>query len=300
MTFTLGKYVPYQSFIHKVDARLKLLVTILLMVCVFLPFERIITSGEDSFTVTNFAMTYLMDGIMLLIAIILLAMTRTSIIDILKSLKSMWIMIVFLLLVYCIMPTAHPVMPLAFSVPSWNWYVYWDSFAQGGKIFLRLVIMVMLTMVLTSSTKPLDLTYAIEWYFSPLKAIKFPAHEIAMTISIALRFIPTLLEDSERIIKSQSSRGVNFSGGNPFKRIAALTSLIIPLFVSAFSRSDELANAMECRGYDPRGKRTRYRKMSFHIYDLLIFIFTGALFAFFIYGSVVKLDIFALMGLSVV
>lgn len=295
MKFALGKYVPYQSPIHKLDARLKLLGVILLMVCVFLSFNHTLEVGP----VTNFSMTFLMDGIMLIICITLLGMTRTSILDVLRSLKSLWIMIVFLLLIYSIMPTSQAVLPLAFEVKAWGWQVYWDSFAQAGKILLRLIMMIMLTMVLTSSTKPLDLTYAIEWYLTPLKIFHFPAHEIAMTISIALRFIPTLLEDTERIMKAQESRGVSFSAGGLFKKVKALISLIIPLFVSAFNRSDELADAMECRGYDPSAKRTRYRLMRFGWGDLVGFVFVGGLFAFFLWVSITQWDVFAMFGLSV-
>ena len=134
-------------------------------------------------------------------------------------------------------------------------------------------------MVLTSTTKPMDLTYGFEWYMTPLKLVKFPVHAVAMTLSIALRFIPTLLEESERIMKAQASRGVDFNRGGLGKRFKAIISLIIPLFVSAIDRSEELSNAMEVRGYDPRAKRTRYRVLRFGWRDLLAFLFVGALFA---------------------
>ena len=117
--------------------------------------------------------------------------------------------------------------------------------------------MIALTMVLTSTTKPMDLTYAIEWYLTPLKLVKFPSHIVAMTLSIALRFIPTLLDETHRIMKAQASRGVDFDHGGLIKRLSAIVSLIIPLFVSAIGRSEELSNAMEARGYDPYGKRSR-------------------------------------------
>ncbi|MBQ1879118.1 MAG: energy-coupling factor transporter transmembrane component T [Candidatus Enteromonas sp.] len=273
MSFSLGRYVPYQSLIHKLDPRVKILSTILMMVCVFMSYK-------------SWAMEALMQGIILVVCIILLALTHTRLSTIFKSLKSLWIMIIFLLLIYTIMPYQNPRMPVAFSVEAWNWTVYWDSFMQAAKILLRLTMMISLTMVLTSSTKPLDLTYALEWYVSPLKVIHFPAHEVAMTISIALRFIPTILEDTQRVMKAQESRGVSFSHGKIGKRLAALTSLIIPLFVSAFMRSDELANAMECRGYDPRGKRTRYRALKWHWKDTFFLLFSAALVAFFIWWAV--------------
>ena len=265
MKFSLGRYVPYDSLIHRIDPRAKLLAVLFLMVSIFFPYQ-------------SWAMTFAVDGVIFVLLAVLLYMTRTKIIDILRSLRSLWFMIIFLLLIYCLVPFTNPTFPLVFEVAAWNWRVYWDSFLQAGKILLRLIMMIELTMVLTSSTKPLDLTYALEWYMSPLKVIHFPAHEIAMTISIAIRFIPTLLEDTSRIMKSQESRGVSFSHGKLTKRVISLTSLIIPLFVSAFMRSDELANAMECRGYDPRGKRTRYRLLKAKWYDWLFLLFCAAVF----------------------
>lgn len=265
MKFSLGRYVPYNSLIHRIDPRAKLLSILLLMICIFFPYQ-------------SWAMTFAVNGAVFLLLVVLLYMTRTKIIDVLRSLKSLWFMVIFLLLIYCLIPTNEPTFPLAFEIAAWNWRVYWDSFLQAAKILLRLMMMIELTMVLTSSTKPLDLTYALEWYMTPLKAIHFPAHEIAMTISIAIRFIPTLLEDTSRIMKSQESRGVSFSHGRITKRVVSLTSLIIPLFVSAFMRSDELANAMECRGYDPRGKRTRYRMLKAKWYDFAFLLFCMAVF----------------------
>ena len=144
---------------------------------------------------------------------------------------------------------------------------------------MRLVLMLALTMVLTSTTKPMDMTYAFEWYMTPLKVVRFPAHEIAMTLSIALRFIPTLLDETERIMKAQASRGVDFNHGGLFKRFGAVIALIIPLFVSALERSEELANAMIVRGYDPRAKRTRYRLLRFSWRDIIAFLLIGGLFA---------------------
>ena len=136
--------------------------------------------------------------------------------------------------------------------------------------------MIELTMILTSTTKPLDLTYALEWYMTPLKVIKFPAHEVAMVISIALRFIPTLLDETTRIMKAQESRGVDFKHGKFSARLKAIVSLIIPLFISAFQRSEELADSMEARGYDPSAQRTRYRILKFHWKDLFSFAFRNS------------------------
>jgi len=178
---------------------------------------------------------------------------------------------------------------VAFHIGKVN--VYWDAVFQSLKIILRLVLMIMLTMVLTATTKPLDLTYALEWYMTPLKLIKFPVHEIAMTISIALRFIPTLLDETDRIMKAQSSRGVDFKHGKLSSRLRAIVSLIIPLFVSSFQRSEELADSMEARGYDPKAKRTRYRVLKFTLVDLSSIILVSAVLTGVIFVSVYRWDL---------
>ena len=128
--------------------------------------------------------------------------------------------------------------------------------------------MITVTTILTATTKPLELTLGIEELLSPLTRFKVPAHEIAMMISIALRFIPTLIEETERIIKAQSSRGVDFEKGKITEKINAIISLIVPLFVSAFQRAEDLANAMEARGYIPDGKRTRYKQLHIQFKDI--------------------------------
>ena len=186
-------------------------------------------------------------------------------------------LVIFLMIIYIFVPTNNPKLPVAFTIGSLE--VHWDAFCQAGYIVMRLILMISLTMILTSTTKPMDMTYAFEWYMTPLKPIRFPVHEIAMTLSIALRFIPTLLDETERIMKAQASRGVDFNHGGIFKRFGAIIALIIPLFVSALERSEELANAMIVRGYDPRAKRTRYRLLRFSWRDIIAFLFIGGIFA---------------------
>ena len=281
--FALGKYVPYDTWVHRLDARVKLLATILLMVAVFLPMP-------------TWSMTLLIQGILFVLICAILASTKTRPTAVLTSMKSMWFMILFLLIVYIFVPKANATLGIAWSVNGWT--VHWDSFAEAARIAARLVMMIMLAMALTSSTKPLDLTYALQWYFTPLKVIHFPAEEVAMTISIALRFIPTLLEDAMRVMRAQSSRGVDFAHGNIWRRITGLTSLIIPLFVSSFIRSEELANAMECRCYDPREKRTKYRQLKFRLPDLFAFLLPAAVLAGVIVLCAMSVDLFALMGIA--
>ncbi len=250
----LGKYVPYNSFLHRLDPRVKLFVTIALLVAVFLP-------------VKPYAMAYTVSGTLLVLTIVMLLISHIRVRDIFVSLRSLWFLVLFLILVYIAVPKAENELGIAWDAN--GWVVYWDAFAEAGKVIIRLVTMIMITMILTATTKPLDLTYGLEWYLTPLKVFRFPSAEVAMTISIALRFIPTLLEDANRVMRAQASRGVDFQHGRIASRITGITSLIVPLFVSSFIRSEELANAMECRGYDPRLKRTRYRVFRFHVRDLL-------------------------------
>lgn len=121
---------------------------------------------------------------------------------------------------------------------------------------LRIFLIVMITTILTATTQPLDLTLALEDLMSPLKLIKFPVHIFSIIISIALRMIPTLIEEAERIMKAQASRGVDFKHGKIKEKAKSLASLTVPLLVSAFQKADDLSNAMDARGYDPHEKRT--------------------------------------------
>lgn len=256
---SLGRYIPTNSFIHKADPRIKFFALVVFMVLIFLKFD-------------THAMSFIMYGLFALIIFILMKVAKLRIMPIFKQLKSLWFMMIFLLIINI----------FTFRTSSGNiWFMIGNfpirdvAIYQTLYIFVRLVLMISLTTLLTASTKPLDLTYAIEWYMTPLKIIRFPVHEIAMTISIALRFIPTLLDETGRIMRAQESRGVDFKGGKLSEKLRAVIALIVPLFVSALQRSDELANAMIARGYEPRAKRTRYRIMKFSWRDALIFVFAA-------------------------
>lgn len=196
-----------------------------------------------------------------------------------SQLKAMWVMLIVLLIVNLMIPGSGDY----FTFFNTGWKIYYSALYNTVYIIVRLIIMLGLTLVLTATTKPLELTSALEWLMAPLKYIKVPVHEIAMTISLALRFIPTLLEETDRIMKAQASRGVDFEHGTFKEKIKAIISLIIPLFISALQRSEELANAMEARGYNPSAKRTRYRVNKWHIKDsiasLVILLILGGIIA---------------------
>ena len=270
---TFGRYTPYNTFTHKLDARNKLFLTILLIVGIFFQFR--VWSTTLAFSL-----------VLLILLNLLMLVSRVSFIQLFNSLKGMWLLIIFMFAIYIFIPNSTYSGPIAFNI---GFDVYWQAFYQAGYIILRLILMIALMMVLTSTTTPMNLTYAFEWYMTPLKVIKVPVHAIAMTLSIALRFIPTLLEETDRIMKAQASRGVDFNHGRIMKRFKAIISLIIPLFVSAIDRSEELSNAMEARGYDPMAKRTKYRILRFGWRDAIAFIIGVSLFAgiivFFIYDK---------------
>ena len=259
----LGRYVAHDTFIYRMDPRNKIFCLIALMVAVFISYS-------------TYEMTFIVGGAIATLIFALLLIAKVRILDVFKSLRILWFFVLLLMIINVFAPPANA-SNLAFSIGKVN--IYWEAIFQSLKIILRLVLMIMLTTLLTATTKPLDLTYGLEWYMTPLKYIKFPVHEIAMTISIALRFIPTLLDETDRIMKAQSSRGVDFKHGKLSSRLKAIVSLIIPLFISSFQRSEDLADSMEARGYDPKAKRTRYRILRFSWGDLLGFILCSVVLA---------------------
>ena len=281
-SISFGRYVNYDSFIHKLDARSKILFLICLMIMIFMPFSVWSTS-------LIFSLIYFV------LLIVLMIMSHCSFLSFLKGILSMWFLFLFLIIIFIFVPNPNMSTVLLYQFSD-NYAIYWDGVYQAGYIFLRLILMMSLTLILTATTKPLDLTYALEWYMAPLKIINFPVHTIAMMISIALRFIPTFLDEAQRIMKAQASRGVDFKHGSIKMKFKAVIALIIPLFVSSFQRSEELANAMEARNYDPRAKRSRYHLLKFHFLDLVSFLLCAGVMSFIIYLSVANIDIFAQFG----
>ena len=144
---------------------------------------------------------------------------------------------------------------------------------RASYISVRVLLMMSLTTILTSTTKPLEITLALEWLFAPLKLVRFPVHIVAIIMTIALRMVPDLLEESRRIMNAQASRGVDFKNGRLSAKVKALVSLIIPLLVSSFQKAEDLAYAMDTRGYNPRQKRTRFHVFIFRWVDCYLFIF---------------------------
>ena len=240
----LGQYMPLDSMVHKMDPRSKIMIMLFLMVAIFIP------AGVWG---------YVIIGIFILGSLYL---SKLSIQYALRTMKPMLWMMAFLFVInVLVIKTGTPMISL-------GWFtIYSDAVYQTLYIVVRLMLMIIITTVLTATTKPLDLTLGIEKLLKPFEKIGVPAHIIAMMISIALRFIPTLIEETQRIMNAQASRGVDLENGSIKEKIMAILSLIVPLFVSAFDRADQLANAMEARGYDPSRKRTRYKVLKMQTLD---------------------------------
>lgn len=277
---SIGRYTPYDTFLHRLDPRTKLVSMILIMVMIFFSYGS---------TWTNL----IVYGVLMVLIYILTKVAHITLKQLFRQLKLIWVMMLFLFVInlFTVKEPLELFGSVSFTIPGLNWTIYYSAFINTFYIFVRLALMLSLTLILTSSTKPMDLTYALEWLLHPLKWIKVPIHVFAMTISLALRFIPTLLDETERIMKAQASRGVDFQDGKFKEKIRAIISLIIPLIASSLGRSIDLANAMIARGYDPDKKRTRYRLLKFHKGDLFSFITVIIVFGLLLTGMILGVKI---------
>lgn len=245
----LGRYLPLNSCIHKMDPRAKIMAMLFVMIAIF------IDAGY---------LGYLIIGA-IVIMIALLGKLKLSFLW--RSMKPMLFMLVFLLIINLLVIKDGKVL---FTIGSFS--IYSGALSQTLYIVIRLALMIMVTTILTATTKPLQLTLGIEDLLKPFQVIHVPAHQIAMMISIALRFIPTLIEETQRIMKAQASRGVDMEEGKLMEKIRAILSLIVPLFVSAFQRAEDLAYAMEARGYIPDRPRTRYQQLKMLTMDYILLL----------------------------
>ena len=254
---TFGQYYPTKSFVHNMDPRAKLLFVIAYIVAIFIA--------------NNFSGLILVT--LALIFFILLA--RVPFGRVLRSIKMILFLIVF---------TA--ILNLLFYAGGENdivlaqWWIItisWQSIINTIFLAMRLLLLVLGTALLTLTTTPVALTDGIESLLKPLKYIKFPVHELALIMSIALRFIPSLMEETNRIISAQKARGANFEKGGLIKRAKAMIPVLIPLLVSAFRRAEDLGDAMDARCYSGAKGRTKYKKLTFTWRDLLGLLFFAAL-----------------------
>lgn len=242
---TIGQYYDCDSAIHKMDPRTKILWTLFYMVTLFL------IDGIWAYT-----------AIIALTAVVIKA-SNIPIKFMLRGLKPIMVLVIITALLNLFVTPGETVI---FSKGIFT--ITYEGVAMAVKMAVRIILLIIGSSVLTLTTTPTVLTGGLELLLSPLKKIGIPISVFVMMMSIALRFIPTLLDETDKIIKAQTSRGADFEHGNPIQRIKSMIPILIPLFVSAFRRADELAVAMECRCYNCDFRRTSYRRFRFGRYDL--------------------------------
>lgn len=235
-----GQYYPARSFVHRMDPRFKIVLSIAYIVAVFLVRE---------FHFLGFAAAFAF-------IVLATAFSRVPFFKVLKSVKGILFFVIFSSVLQVLFNREGTVLA------EWWVIVVTDvGLLRAAFITLRIMLVVMGTAILTLTTTPVEIADGLESLLTPLKWIKFPVHEFALIMSIALRFIPTLMDETERIINAQKARGADFESGNLFKRIRALIPILIPLLVSSFRRADELGDAMDARCYSGAKGRTKYKKM---------------------------------------
>ena len=259
----LGRYIPGDSIVHRLDPRSKLLSMMLLILIVF----------WANNSITNLIL-FIATGIFI-------ALSGVSISFFIQGLKSMFFLIAFTTLFQF------------FFISSGNiifefWFVRITDYAlqQAGIIFCRFILIIFFSTLLTLTTMPLSLASAVEGLLSPLKKVKVPVHEIGLMLSMSLRFVPTLMDDTTRIMNAQKARGVDFDEGSIVQKVKALIPILIPLFATSLKRADSLAIAMEARGYQGGKGRSQYRQLKWSFKDTLtIFVILALGFYLFLLKS---------------
>lgn len=248
---TLGQYFPGNSVIHCLDPRFKILFVMVYIVLIFLA-----NNVWCYAAVTGFIFSCVFAS-------------RVPVHHLFRGLKSLLFLIGFTAFFNLFMTEGEPLFrigPLSAT---------YEGLWMMLSMIARIVLLIVGTTLLTFTTSPISLTDGVEALLRPFRHIGVPAHELAMMMTIALRFIPTLLEETDKIMKAQSARGADFDGGNLLRRIKSFIPLLIPLFVSAFRRADELATAMECRCYQGGECRTRLRQLEISVSDIVGSVLVG-------------------------
>lgn len=257
---SFGQYYPRESFVHRLDPRTKLVLVVAYIVAVFL------CSNYYSYL----AVIVFVLGVTVL--------SKVPLKSVLKSVRGILFLVLFTALINVFFHTSGE---RVFQDVSWlTWLpITWDGLDFAAKLALRLIILVVGTSLLTLTTTPMALTDGLESLMKPLKVVKFPVHDVALIMSIALRLIPSLMEEVNKIIMAQKARGASFDTGNLFKRIKAMLPILIPLFVSAFRKAEELALALDARCYSATEKRTKMKKLKFSWRDGIAAIFMALFIA---------------------
>lgn len=234
---TLGQFFPGDTIAHRLDPRTKLLLVVLFIVALFQ------------------ARGWVAYGILTLVVAVCMRVSHISGKNIFKGLKPMIFIIALTGVLNIFYTDGTPVLP--------GWIITWEGIARAIQMVLRIVLLITGTFLLTYTTSPIALTDGLELLLNPLKKLRFPVHEMTIMMSMALRFIPTLIEETDKIMSAQKARGADFETGSLMERAKALLPVLVPLFVSAFRRADELAVAMESRCYHGGEGRTRMKQLIF-------------------------------------
>lgn len=260
---TLGQYIPGESALHRADPRIKIILTFIYMVVIFM------IKTYAVFTIK----TYAGFAAMAFFTVIAVVISGIPFKYTLKGLKPILVIIIFTTVINIFSTGGTPV----FSTGILKSITY-EGINTAIIMALRLALLIIGASLLTLTTTPILLTDGIEKLLNPFKKIGLPAHELAMMMTIALRFIPTLLEETDKIMKAQTARGADFDTGNLIQRAKSFVPVLVPLFVSAFRRADELATAMESRCYRGSAGRTRMRQLKLEKVDFIIAFVTGLFF----------------------
>ena len=245
---SFGQYFPGNSLIHRLDPRAKLLIFIAYIVIIFCTFNFAAIAVTTAFTV------------------LFLALSKIPIRFYFKSLKVVIFIVIFTSLLNLFYGSGDPL---------WQWWIFritWEGIQRAIFVTIRIISLMLASSCLTFTTSPTELTDALERLMQPLKVIHFPVHEIAMMMSLAMRFVPTLLEETDKIMQAQKARGADMESGNLVKRVKALIPILIPLFVSAFRRAYDVATAMECRCYRGGAGRTRMKQLHMGARDVMALV----------------------------
>ena len=258
---SLGQYFPGNSIIHRLDARIKLVLVVAVIVLIFMMNTLIGNLVVFAFLVAT------------------VILSRVNVKFVLRGLKPLWFIIILTFILNTFFYSG--------GTELWSWWIFrvsQEGLMSAIRLAVRLIFLITATTMLTLTTSPIALTDGIESLLKPLKALKFPVHELAMMMTIAMRFIPTLIEETDKIMKAQTARGAEFDSGSIFKRAAGMVPLLVPLFVSAFRRADELAFAMESRCYHGGEGRTRMKIMHMRLRDWVAMAVVAGLIVFAAFG----------------
>ena len=246
---TLGQFFPGDTFIHRLDPRTKLIAVILYIVALF-----------NAKGVVTYAMV-------MAVLVLCILVSRVPFRSLTRGLKPIYIIVAFTAIMNLFFTSGTPL--------GTGWllgHITQEGLRSSIYMILRIVMLIMGTFLLTYTTSPISLTDGLESLLSPLKKLRLPIHELAMMMSIALRFIPTLIEETDKIMSAQKARGADFESGNIFQRARALVPILVPLFISAFRRADELATAMECRCYHGGQGRTALHVLRYRAADIWVLL----------------------------